>query len=177
MDQSVDGSIARRKLSFLPPPRAEAKREASGFQFPGPDDRLTINGMTGSGKSVFALWLFAESADFNKKPWVFLDYKNEALIGEALKRKLFAPLAVSARVPDKPGIFVVRYNAREGQGPVTDFLWRVYERGRVGMFLDEATMVPELRGEANSGDHSKVFYHKAEVRKFPCGYLLNDPFM
>ena len=178
MDQSIDGLVAAtkgRRLSFLPPPRQGGKREASGFVFPGPDDRLTINGMTGSGKSIFGVWLFSESADFNKKPWIFLDYKNETLITEALDRRLFAPLSISARIPDKPGIFVVRPNVREGQGPVSDFLWRVYERGKVGMFLDEATMVPELRGEANSGGPFQSLLSQGRSKEIPVWVLAQRP--
>ena len=130
---------------FLPPPRG------SRFEFPGPRDRVTVNGMSGSGKSTFALWLMAESADYDKKPWIIIDFKGEDIVQEALRRELFEKLSIDATIPKKPGVYVVTHNVRLGQGPVADFLWRVYERGHVGLFLDEATMIPELRGESNSG--------------------------
>jgi len=168
--------------NFLPPRRRlapglvpGADAEPSGFQFPGPTDRLTCNGMTGSGKSTFALWLFAEGADFDKKPWVFLDYKGEELIAAALKNKLFEPLAIDQAVPRRPGIFVVRPNARAGQTPVVDFLWGIYEKGRTGVFLDEATMVPELRGEANSGGPFQSLLSQGRSKNIPVWVLAQRP--
>src|SRR5271166_4311466 len=140
------------KLSFLGKP-ALAKTDKSGqkaqFIFPGPRDRVTINGMTGSGKSTFALWLFAEIGDYLKKPWLILDFKGEDLITQATVEGMFEPLDIGARIPKKPGVYVVRHNARDGQGPVIEFLWRVYDAGSTGLFVDEATMIPEVRGEAN----------------------------
>src|SRR5271156_923559 len=138
----------KRSFSFLP--QQPSKLEAGRFTFPGPRDRVTINGMTGSGKTTFALWLFAESADFDRKPWIFLDYKREVLIQKMLAEDMAQELKVSARIPDKPGVFVVMPDPRE-PGSVADFLWNVYEKGKCGVFLDEATMVPELRGEKNTG--------------------------
>src|SRR5271166_4234645 len=115
------------------------------FRFPGPRDRVTINGMTGSGKSTFALWLFAESADFDKKPWIFIDFKSEDIIQQALREDLFETLDIGGRIPKKPGVHVVSHNPRDGQQPVIDFLWKIYEAGRIGLFVDEATMIPEVR--------------------------------
>src|SRR5271154_686065 len=97
---------------FLPPPR-ERKQEKSGFIYPVPRDRVTINGMTGSGKSTFALWLFGESADFDKKPWVLLDYKGEVLIQSLLTEDLAERLDLNQSIPTRPGIFVVTPDARK----------------------------------------------------------------
>lgn len=159
---------------FLPP-RRDAKSDPSGFAFPGPTDRITINGMTGSGKSTFAIWLFSESADFERRPWIFLDFKGEDIINEALARKIFKPLKITADIPDKPGIYVVRHNAREGQAPVTEFLWSVYERGKTGLFLDEATMVPELRGESNSGGPFQSILSQGRSKGIPTYVLAQRP--
>src|ERR1700733_11873974 len=100
----------RKAVSFLPPPR-DIKPEKSGFIFPGSTDRVTVNGMTGSGKSTFAIWCFAESADFDKKPWIFLDFKGEAIIRQALKEGIFKPWSIHDDLPKDAGIFVVSHNA------------------------------------------------------------------
>jgi hypothetical protein len=150
-------------------------RGVVSFDFPGPRDRVTVNGMTGSGKTTFAMWLFAESADFHKKPWIFVDYKRETIIQQALGEGLFEPLAVDARMPKKPGIYVVEPNPREGQGPVIDFLWRVYDAGRIGLFLDEATMIPELRGEANSGGPFQSILSQGRSKEIPTYVLAQRP--
>src|SRR5271166_5166797 len=158
--------------SFLP-----AKKETlrSGFRFPGPRDRVTINGMTGSGKSTFALWLFAESADFDKKPWIFIDFKSEEIIQQALSEDLFEKLDIGARIPKKPGIHVVSHNPREGLQPVIDFLWKVYEAGRTGLFVDEATMIPEVRGEANSGGPFQSILSQGRSKEIPTYVLAQRP--
>jgi hypothetical protein len=156
---------------FLPPRRADP----SGFVFPGPTDRITVNGMTGSGKSTFAIWLFAESADFERRPWIFLDFKGEDIINSALEKKIFKPLKITAELPENPGIYVVRHNARDGQAPVTEFLWNVYERGKTGLFLDEATMVPELRGESNSGGPFQSILSQGRSKGIPTYVLAQRP--
>jgi len=168
--------------SFLPPPkpvlnpeRVEGSKGGGAFRFPGPRDRVTINGMTGSGKSTFALWLFAESADFDKKPWIMIDFKKEELIGQALSEGMFRERDVGAEIPAKPGVYVVRHNAREGMARVVDFLWAVYERGRVGLFLDEASMLPELRGEANSGGPFQSILSQGRSKEIPAWVLAQRP--
>jgi len=160
--------------SFLPAPR-EKRPETGAFVFPGPRDRVTINGMTGSGKSTFALWLFAESADFDKKPWIFIDFKSEDIIQQALREDLFEKLDVGGRIPKKPGVHVVSHNPRDGQQPVIDFLWKVYEAGRIGLFVDEATMIPEVRGEANSGGPFQSILSQGRSKEIPVYTLAQRP--
>jgi len=167
-------TFSRPAHKFLPPPR-DKRPESSGFRFPGASDRVTINGMTGSGKSTFAMWLFSESADFDKKPWFILDFKGEILIQQALREGLFTELSISARIPDKPGVYVVRHEAREGLGPVTEFLWSIYQAGKRGLFLDEATMIPELRGEANSGGPFQSILSQGRSKEIPVYVLAQRP--
>lgn len=131
--------------------------------------------MTGSGKSTFALWLFAESADFDKKPWIFIDFKGEDLIEQALQEEIFEPLKIESRIPNKPGAYVVRHDPRNGQSPVADFLWRVYDAGKTGLFLDEATMIPELRGEANSGGPFQSILSQGRSKEIPVYVLAQRP--
>jgi hypothetical protein len=160
--------------SFLPA-RQPSKVTAGRFVFPGPRDRTTVNGMTGSGKSTFALWLFAVSADFDKKPWIVLDFKGEDLIQTALSEGIFEPLKIDAKLPKKPGIYVVRHYARDGAAPVLEFLWSIYDQGRIGLFVDEATMVPEVRGEANSGGPFQSILSQGRSKQIPVYTLAQRP--
>lgn len=161
--------------SFLPAPK-NREPEAGGFKFPGPADRLTINGMTGSGKTTFAMWLFAESADFDKKPWVFIDYKGEELITRALRSGVFRPLKIDASLARlDPGPYVVSPRAQNGAQPVVDFLWQVYDRTHIGLFLDEATMIPELRGEGNSGGPFQSLLSQGRSKVCPVWTLAQRP--
>lgn len=175
--------------SFLPPKKTDrsAVRKASAytlnlnpldkeFVFPGPSDRVTVNGMTGSGKSTFAIWLFSESADFQKRPWIFLDFKGEDIINQALDEDIFKPLKIDADLKRlEPGIYVVHHDAREGQGPVVQFLWKIYAKGKTGLFLDEATMVPELRGESNSGGPFQSILSQGRSKGIPTYVLAQRP--
>jgi hypothetical protein len=164
---------ARHK--FLPAPK-DRSPERSGFVFPGPQDRLTINGMTGSGKTTFAFWLFGECADFDKKPWIVVDYKQaDPIINGALAEGIFDELKLSEKIPRDAGVFVIRPRAQEGATPVVQFLWKVYEAGRVGLFLDEATMIPELRGEGNSGGPFQSLLSQGRSKNIPVWTLAQRP--
>jgi hypothetical protein len=158
------------RLDFLP-----TRRQPSSFEFPGPRDRVTINGMTGSGKTTFAIWLFGESADFHKKPWIFIDFKREDIIQQALDEGLFEPLAIDARLPKKPGVWVTEHNPRDGQGPVIEWLWKIYDQGKIGLFVDEATMIPEVRGEANSGGPFQSILSQGRSKEIPVFTLAQRP--
>lgn len=160
---------------FLPAPR-DRSPEKSGFRFPGPADRVTINGMTGSGKTTFAMWLLGESADFDRKPWVIVDYKHEdPIINTALAEGIFDELKIADKIPRKAGVFVIRPRAQDGSAPVVNWLWKVYEAGRTGLFLDEATMIPELRGEGNSGGPFQSLLSQGRSKQIPVWTLAQRP--
>lgn len=166
-----------KRPGFLPPPDASSPviQTRSGFRFPGPSDRLTINGMTGSGKTTFAFWLFAESADFNKKPWIFMDFKGEVLLDAALEDKAAEEVSVKKRPPTAPGVFVCRPDPRNDLPDVIEFLWNIYRQGRTGLFLDEATMIPELRGVGNSGGPFQSLLSQGRSKIVPVWTLAQRP--
>jgi type IV secretory pathway VirB4 component len=47
----------------------------SAFRFPGGDQRTTILGATGSGKSTCGLWMLAHQR-LNARPWIIFDFKR-----------------------------------------------------------------------------------------------------
>jgi DNA helicase HerA-like ATPase len=144
------------------------------FRFPGPRDRVSINGMTGSGKSTFAFWLFSESADFDKKPWILIDYKNEDIISEMLANKDAKLIKLDGKLPDKPGIFVLKPEHYEIDAMV-NWLWSVYKRGKTGLMFDEISMIPELRGEGNSGGPMKSILSQGRSKEIPLYSLSQRP--
>lgn len=164
----------KERPSFLPPSRDRAP-EPSGFQGPGNEDRVTILGMTGSGKSTFALWLFSEYADFDRKPWIFIDYKKEPLIGQAVAEKMIKPLKINGRLPDVPGIWVVYAEANNGPDPMNDFLVKVYHQGKLGIVIDETTMLPNTRGEGNTGGPYQSLLSQGRSKEIPVWSLSQRP--
>jgi len=144
------------------------------FEFPGPADRVAIVGSTGSGKSTFAIWLFAESADFDKKPWVFVDYKGETIIQEMLAQKLASKIDVTDAPPDRAGIYVLQPSPHE-QDAMAAWLWKVWAQGRVGLVFDELYMVPEFKGRAGTGGPLKSILTQGRSKVIPVYGLSQRP--
>lgn len=111
----------------------------SEFRLPGAEDRTVVIGPTGSGKTVAAAWLLSRQ-NFEARPWVALDYKDEELwdrVGDPPMR----PLKLGD-MPGKKGLY--RLSVRPGQDEeVEDWLWKVWEKGNIGIFADEISLVPQ----------------------------------
>jgi hypothetical protein len=115
-------------------------RRSSGFRFPAGDQRTTILGATGSGKSTCGLWLLSNQR-LDKRPWVIFDFKREAFFD----RVGFPPITaldLDARPPKKPGLYLV--SPRPGEDDYVErFIWRLWERENVGLYVDEAPLMPD----------------------------------
>lgn len=144
------------------------------FEGPGPTDRVAIVGTTGEGKTVFAMWLFSEYADFDKKPWVLVDYKGEILFDEMMRAKDAELIALDKPPPERPGIYVVKPRPREPDR-MADFIWNVYERGNCGLVFDELSMVPEFKGAAGGGGPLKSVYTQGRSKRIPVWGLVQRP--
>jgi hypothetical protein len=112
----------------------------SGFRFPGGDQRTTILGTTGSGKSTCGLWMLAHQR-FQARPWIAIDFKQE----EIFDRAGFPPvrqISLNDRIPRKPGLYLV--SPLPGQEDQLEaFLWRIWRQGNVGVYVDEAALMPD----------------------------------
>lgn len=144
------------------------------FEFPGSRDRVAVVGATGEGKSTAALWCFSESADFDKKPWVLIDYKGEVIIDEMLANHDAQKIALEKQPPEKPGIYVVKPEPNQHY-EMAEFLWRVYKRGKTGLFFDELSMVPEFKGAAGSGGPLKAILTQGRSKEIPVYGLVQRP--
>lgn len=104
---------------------------------PGAEDRTIVIGSTGDGKTIFAGWLLSRQR-FDKRPWVALDFKDEVLfddVGSPPMRKLRL-----GDMPGKRGLY--RMHVRPGQDDqLEDWLWKVWQRGNVGLFCDEVSLL------------------------------------
>lgn len=112
----------------------------SAFRFPGGDARTTIIGRTGSGKSTCGLWMLSRQR-FDRRPWIAIDFKRE----EIFDKIGFPPIrqmSLGDAIPKKPGLYLV--SPVPGQDDwLEHFLWRVWQRENVGLYVDEAALMPE----------------------------------
>jgi DNA helicase HerA-like ATPase len=112
---------------------------ASDFRFPGGDARTTVIGATGTGKTTCGAWLLAHQR-LDKRPWVIVDFKREAIFDVVG----FPPISAIglSEVPKKPGLYLV--SPRPDQDDELEaWLWRVWERENIGLFVDEASLMPD----------------------------------
>lgn len=114
------------------------------LRLPKNSQRLTIIGRTGSGKTVFGVWSVAVR-DFDKFPWVFVDYKGDDLLARMPR---IEELDLREPIPRHGGLYIIRPHIHDVDG-VEAWLWRVWQRGKIGLYFDEAFMLP------NSGHHRR----------------------
>lgn len=108
------------------------------FRFPGPGDRTFVCGKTGSGKTRFGVWLFAQN-DFNARPHIIIDFKRDDLIKRISRAKR---IGFSDGVPKHPGLYVLQCMPEDGR--LEKFLWDVWKQTNIGLYIDEAFSVPRM---------------------------------
>jgi hypothetical protein len=107
---------------------------------PGNDDRITILGRTGTGKSVGAIFHLSRK-DLTQDIWLGVDYKGDDHIAALIDAgaKLVGP---EEKLPKKAGLYVVR--PLFGDAASMEVFWRNVHRNRnVGVMVDEGYMVNE----------------------------------
>jgi hypothetical protein len=112
----------------------------AGFRFPGGDSRTCCIGATGTGKTTCGAWLLSHQR-FDKRPWIIVDFKRESLF-DLIGFPPIRPIELSAKPPRKPGLYLV--SPRPDQDEALEaWLWRVWERENTGLFVDEASLMPD----------------------------------
>lgn len=112
------------------------------MKLPGANDRSMIVGATGSGKTVFGLWLLSEQ-DFTKRPWIIYDFKGDELIN---KIPATGYIDVTQPIPTKPGLYICSPLPDE-QDMVSEQMMNIWRNENTGIFVDEGFMV----GRTNRG--------------------------
>lgn len=108
------------------------------FRLPGGDSRTVFIGATGSGKTTGAAWLLSH-ANFEARPWVLVDFKGEPTFDD-IGAPPIQGLGLGS-MPGKRGLY--RIEPRPDQDDELEtWLWSIWERGNVGLFIDEAALLP-----------------------------------
>lgn len=125
------------------------------INLPNMTNRTVVIGETGTGKSVFALWLLANQ-EWNKYPWTVLDYKGDGLIDEvfSIKHPLIKTLKVGDKPPKKPGLYRLCPNVETDDAEVLKYLWGLYYNEDNGLYIDEGYAVPD---EKNCAPLNAIF--------------------
>lgn len=106
---------------------------------PGGRDRVSVMGRTGSGKTHFACWLLSLSP-FPVKPAYVIDYKHDELIDQIPGREEVG--LNTRRLPRPGGIYVFRPRPNQDE-EVENLIWKIWERGRSILYVDEGHMLPD----------------------------------
>jgi len=96
-------------------------------------------GRTGSGKSVAGIFHLSR-ANFHEMPWVIIDSKGEAEFARIRGLKDWD----MGTVPTRPGLYVIR-PLPDDTKELEEFLWKVHQKGNIGLFVDEGYMVAPAR--------------------------------
>lgn len=116
------------------------RHESRGFRFGGGDARTTILGATGSGKSTCGIWMLSRQR-FDVRPWIAIDFKRE-IIFDHVGFPPIQGLSLGDRLPRRHGLYLV--SPRPGDEDELDrFLWRVWEHENIGLYVDEAALMPD----------------------------------
>lgn len=91
-----------------------------------------ICGRTGSGKTVFGAWLLSH-APFTTIPYVILNHKCDHLLANIPGSKT---IGMHEALPKKPGIYQAFPEPADDDG-LEAFLWRIRNRGNIGLVIDE----------------------------------------
>lgn len=105
-------------------------------RFPDDTQRHAIFGATGSGKTQAAIWHLSRR-NWHKMPWLIYNWKGDESIDSI-------PGAVEIgldEVPNGNGIYIVKPMPHE-EDEVEAQMWKIWERGNTGIFVDEGYMIP-----------------------------------
>jgi hypothetical protein len=106
------------------------------FHLPADDEHTAVVGRNGSGKTMMGAFLLSMQ-NLKQKTWLILDYKGEEIFG-AIER---ARNIGFGDVPQEPGVYILR-SRPDLETQTENWLWRIWDRENVGLFVDEGYMLP-----------------------------------
>lgn len=111
---------------------------ADEFYWPKSDEHVAVVGRNGTGKSQLGFFLLA-LRDHAKRTTIVLDYKREQLF-RSLRNARY--LNLGDPLPKEPGLYIARAQYQTDDDAVENMLWRILDREKMGVFVDEGYMLP-----------------------------------
>jgi hypothetical protein len=111
----------------------DGKESSDTISLPGPKDRITITGHTGSGKSQAAMWHLS-NANFDAQPWVIHDPKGEEKIN-AIDGAEYIGLD-DKKLPTYPGLYILQTTQYDNDA-LDDWFSRALSHRHIGVYCDE----------------------------------------
>jgi hypothetical protein len=112
------------------------------LRLPNSTHRTVSVGRTGSGKTVAGVWHLSNAA-IDRMPWIVYNFKNDAVIEQIAANGNAVHIDLDY-IPKKPGIYIVNPLPSDAEGqdsPVNAQLWKIWERTKMGIFVDEGYMM------------------------------------
>lgn len=131
-------------------------------RLPGPKDRITIIGHTGSGKSQAAMWHLS-NANFDQQAWVLIDPKEE----EKFELIQGAEYIDYEYVPRYPGIYILPTSTYDNAS-LDEYFAKLLDAKHVGVYIDESS-------EAGFGPGFTTFLSRGRSRYCPAICLQQRP--
>jgi hypothetical protein len=113
-----------------------------GIRLPGPRDRVTIVGRTGSGKTQAGVWHLS-NASFDARPWIIVDPKRDDTVAKIEGAEEIE--LTDKKLPTHPGIYTVHPLPHQAD-ELDAFFMRVWERENIGLYCDEGYMCADGSG-------------------------------
>lgn len=100
-------------------------------------------------------------ARLDKRPWIAIDFKREQLFDQ-IGFPPIQPIDLhTKKLPKKPGLYLV--SPRPGQDAALEaFLWRVWEKENTGVYVDEASLMPE------QSESFRAILQQGRSKRIPC---------
>ena len=107
------------------------------FRLPSASERASVFGRTGSGKTVFMIWLLS-MASIDARPWIIVDHKNDGYLAKLPRVENIK----MGTLPRHPGLY--RIVPKFDQPDELDkYYHRILSKGNVGIFSDEGASNPQ----------------------------------
>jgi hypothetical protein len=95
---------------------------------------------------------------FDKRPWVAIDFKREGLFDQ-IGIPPIQQIGLGS-VPKKPGLYIISPRPDQ-EDELEAWLWRVWERENIGLYIDEASLMPDK-------DAFRAVLQQGRSKRIPC---------